>query len=207
MKTIKFFTAALVLATTVSFFSCSKDDDNNSNNSSINVKLNGANYPINHKLGVEAKAIGSSPADGAWVSTLSVNLNQNAPLNITPASPPNTLCGFTSTNLAGLGNKVINIAFLDIEYAPMIDGISSGEYFYDDVVEQLQGFQFTILDSNLPNGYAYPVNGSSITITKNSSRTSINIKGSFALKDNLGNINQTFEFPNEGIDVPYSNCQ
>lgn len=30
MKTIKFFTAALVLATTVSFFSCSKDDDNNS---------------------------------------------------------------------------------------------------------------------------------------------------------------------------------
>ena len=34
-----------------------------------------------------------------------------------------------------------------------------------------------------------------------------NIKGSFELKDNLGNINQTFEFPNEGLDVPYSNCQ
>ena len=208
MKTIKFFTAALVLAITVSFFSCSKEDDNNSNNSSINVKLNGTNYPINHKLGVEAKATSTDPVIVAWVSTLSVNLNQNAPLTITPASPPSTLCGFTSTNLAGLGNKVINVTFTDAETAPMFDGISSGEYLYNDVVlTEPQAFSFLILDSNLPNGYAYPVNGSSITITKNSSRTSVNIKGSFALKDNLGNINQTFEFPNEGIDVPYSNCQ
>ncbi len=206
MKTIKFFTAALVLATTVSIFSCSKDDDNNSNNSSINVKLNGANYPINHKLGVEAKATSTDPVIVTWVSTLSVNLNQNAPLTITPASPPSTLCGFTSTNLVGLGNKVINITFTDSNNSPMINGIDSGVYTNQNITNA-QAFSFMILDSTLPNGYAYPVDGSSVTITKNASQTSINIKGSFALKDNLGNINQNFEFPNEGIDVPYSNCQ
>jgi hypothetical protein len=206
MKKIKFFTAALVLATTVSIVSCSKDDDNNSNNSSINVKLNGANYPINHKLGVEAKATSTDPVIAAWISTLSVNLNQNAPLTITPASPPSTLCGFTSTNLIGLSNKVINITFTDSNNSPMINGIDSGVYTNQNITNA-QGFSFMILDSTLPNGYAYPVDGSSITITKNVSQTSINIKGSFALKDNIGNINQNFEFPNEGIDVPYSNCQ
>ncbi len=206
MKALKFFRATLAFSIiSLTILSCSKDDDKN--NSSFNVKLNGANYPVNHKLGVEAKAIGSNPADGVWVSTLSINMNQDAPLTITSASPPSVLCGFTSSNLVGLGNKVINISFLDIETSPMFDGISSGEYIYDEVVEALQGFQFVILDSNLPNGYAYPVNGSTITITKNSSRTSVNIKGSFPLKDNLGNINQSFEFPSEGIDVPYSNCQ
>ncbi len=193
MKTIHLNKVAIILAIIFSLLSCSSDDGEPTATFAFSLTKQGQPYNFNHKLGIaNPKMLGISLSKLSSLRTTPANLNTNPiqgcgiALNETITDDVHIGIFFTEVSL-NTNLYLSNGVYKTPDYGPNPDNSKT----YQLVVTEYRSGFVPLLSTT-----------GDLTITKNNSNNSVNIKGIVTLSNG-----ESLSFPTNGLDVPFSMCQ
>ena len=193
MKTNHLNKVVLIFAIIFSLLSCSSDEGEPTVSYAFSLTKQGQPYNFNHKLGIANPKI------------LSISLSKLSSLRTTPAN-------LTSDPIQGCGIALNEIITNDIHLGIIFTNVSlntnfyleNGEYKTPDYgpnPDNSKTYQMIVTENR--SGFVPLLSSTGdLTVTKNSTNNSVNIKGSVTLSNG-----ESLSFPTNGLDVPFSMCQ